>query len=1383
MNLEADSSIFHDPTLILPQVLYLSSLTIINTIPLTHREVDVISCILSGRTIKKIGDFLSISPKTVENHIRNIMLKLGCRSQERIIDFIEKSDKFILIKRYYLSLRLQNLFEIELKKIALRHTTDFTRSIFYQKEEKDPPLLLNQLAKYLNMAGLKTHLRIKQNEPLHTLNPLHTINTSASPPYPIIYNLPAYTPENREQSPNVLQSAEQDSDSILFLSLDRNSPPNVEEGSDPHCIRLAQQDNFYCLVFELLKKLAPHIPLDTHITEFNKHYENLFERSPPNIRQSDQTEPSADKQQATLALSHRQRHKKLIRIASILGLLFCLSMLYLFHPYEFSQAKSRSQNDLSSFLSQLESGPVHWNLPRQDHLFVGREGLLADLYRHFNYKQPVHSTLAHKETKSHATIINLCTGLGGIGKTQLALQYVHHTPHPYKLKAWFPADNIELLRQNYLEFSKALGYSDKILTTENAIRYVNHWLSQNPGWLLVYDNVNSYEEIAPFIPESGGHILLTTRNRHWPAKFRTLPIDVMTEVEAIHLIKSLTQRELTGGALHDSKELAKLLGYLPLALAQASAYIRQNQITISEYLTLYRNHEIELLADNTHLEGTDHAPIAVTWNINLAELTKKAKTHNEAFIELYILTVCAYLCPEKIPKSLVLDLLKETYPTLPSPELTLSKAIGQLWKRSLINSREDGSISIHRLMQVVLRSQHGRPVDAHNTEHAPLTREWYNRLLSGVYNHFCIETKAFDDHTRRRNLLPHFLSLMHHHERLWPQNPSFDFAQISNAVGLIYYLLGDYEYAKFYTKIALEKFERLSSHHEIAETLNNLGFYNTETGDIKNAKILLERSLDVYQKIYGPDASQSARTMSNLGRVYRELGDTKKGKMLLESALSFLKKSYGENDLSVAITLKNLGDVYWDLNNKHYRKSVLKNALNILENNYGKNHPEVAKLLINLSEAYGDFGDYQQKKIMLERALRIEEQHYGKTHPETAKAITNLGNAYRLLGDAKQAKALLEEALQIKEKQYEMHHPEIAKTLHNLGDAYRDLGNANRAKELHERALAFRIQYYGDHHPEVAKTLNCLGNDFGFLGQPEQQKALSMRALKIQKEYYGTFHPEIADTISNLGYAYRALGDSKKSKTLQLEALEIKKQHFGLRHPEVAKTMASLGDVYGDLGEPAQKKILLEQALKIGEEYYGPDHPLVAKILTSLGDTHRDLGDLKQAKTLLVHALKIREHHYGVNHPEVAKTLISLGDANQDSGDLRQAKKLHTRTLKIREFYYGAQHPEVAKILTTLGKVYFLLGDLTEAHSILNRALTIKEQFYGTTHPEVAKTLLNLVQVYIKLQRHSEAQRLARRCYLIFSEAYKEEHYYTKKILAIMNTLNSIDKNLDKTFN
>lgn len=1366
-----EQSIDNGIELVLPQEIYSPYLEVIEGVLLTRREVDIIACILSGRAVKKIASFLFISPKTVENHIRNIMQKLGCRTQGGIIDFIEKSNKFALIKRYYSNLLLQQVFQLVLNKIGKSCQPTLNCLLIHGKDQKDKLSLIRQLEQHLNQIGFKTTIEVKELEQLNA----YLLNRMQTPDTFFIYSVPSpMTAENIAELKDLASNTKPQS--IIYLFLEQTTSPLFsEEILRSGSIHLSEQRNYYFLFFELIKKLSPGLSIDKNLLEFKQQCNAILD--PGFVKKSSElTYPTSKvKEQKKRLPSLITRKNQILFGGFCLLLFFCIALVIYKQNINPNVLNNTSQalKTVPLILAELEAGKVtSWNLPRQDYLFVGREKLLENLHTKFQ------SGRSMKQTKP--LVISACTGLGGIGKTQLALQHAHNTKYPYNLKAWFSAENSDHLRQKYLEFAKALGYAEKTPSLESAIFYVNHLLLRYPGWLLIFDNVNSYEEIAPFIPEGGGHVIVTSRNRQWPDKFEILALDIMSEEESLNLLRILIHRPVEAQEVNESKELLKLLGYLPLAIAQAGAYIRQNQITIPDYLSLYKKHESELLLDNTIPEGSHNVPVAITWDISLAELTKKGKFKDQSLIALYILKASSYLGAEKIPQDLLLTLLKEAYPNLASPDLALSKAIGILWKYSLINTNEKGEVSIHRLLQVVLRDQHKENKDtSHDPALSSITKDWYHILFKGIYREFRKNTQLLEDDVRIKNLLPHFQTLAYHYQKLWPDSKTPELGRIYHALSFAFNLFGDRKYAVEHGKIALAIFEKHYDSHpeDVAKNLNNLGYIFMEMGEVNTAKIFLERSLNIREKLHGKNSVENVTVMSNLGRVYRELGNPKKSKELLESVLTILKKHPDEQksfDLVLADTFSSLRDAYWDLNEVERGKNVLIEALNILEKHYGKNHPRVAKTLFSLSGAYGDSGNYKQQKILLERTLNIHEQYYGIMHPETAKTLTMLGDTYRLLGDARKAKELLENALKIREQYYGINHPEVARTLNKLGDAYSDLGDAVQARALHERTLKIREQYYGKNHPSVSKALNALSHDYGFLGDPKQQQILSTRALNIQEAYYGKNHPEIANTISSLAYAYRALGDTKQSKLLQERALKIKIEHFGMNHPEVAKTMADLGDVYGDMCEFNQKVILLEKTLKIEEAYYGSQHPLVAKILTSLGDAYRDLGDLKKAKELLESSLAIKEEHYGTQHPEVAKTLISLGETYQSLGDLPKAKKLHERTLKIREQYYKEDHFEVGQILTTLGGIYLQLGNTNEAVKILDRALVIKERFYGKNHPEVAKTLLKLVQVHIRLQKYNEAKLLGDRCYSIFLKSYGKDNFYTNKILSLVGSTDVI---------
>ncbi|MBP9729687.1 MAG: tetratricopeptide repeat protein [Gammaproteobacteria bacterium] len=1162
--------------LIPPKNIYVSYLKTIHGIAFTSREIDIIACLLRGRRSSKIASLLSIAVRNVENRIAGIKLKLGCGSQEGIIDFIEKSGKLLFMNQYYTSLLIEIAFERALKKLSVLNSQYPVCHIVYDGEEKDNLFMPRQLKKHLALTGLNL-LEVKEN--YHTLA---QSNKEVEPTEnPIICCLSASL---IEKDPDLFSFFRKNNPagSIIFLCLNPDVSVNIPTAflNDIQMVDLTKQQNYYLLVFDVLKILLTSISFEESILDFKKYCTTVSDNSINHLEeekgflQDNNTHPTCVRSILT--------RRKVIGLMGAVLLLFCINSLYENVVAQFWQMKP-----------QESTAPIKdtktWNIPRQDHVFVGREHLLKALEAKLHPSLPPAISVKGEKERVIRTVypVSVCAGMGGVGKTQLALQYVHHSKHIYSLIAWFASENLDQLKQQYIEFAKALGYKEENPSIKTALPYVKEWLSRHPGWLLIYDNVNSYNEIKDYLPTGQGSMVLTTRQQKWPSAFETLDVDVMTEEESIQLIQSLIHRKIVDTEEKAAKELVNMLGCLPLAIAQASAYIHETHITIIDYLNLYQSHEQALLEDSTLPEGTNSLPIAATWNISLEAMAKEAKEKHEPLLALALLNVCAYLAPEKISRHLLLTWFKESYPKLTSPELVLPKLIAQLWRYSLINMEEDGSITVHRLVQAVVRHQHQQTSDQKNLEGSPLTLEWYGLLVKSIHSEFNYKTHLLEDELRQKKLLPHLQMLLNHYKKRWPTHSEWSLIPIINDIGTVFSLMSDPKTAKFYYERALPTLEKHygKDHLEVAHALNQLGRECRYAGYLKEAKELHERALKIQEQFYGKDHPEIANSLNQLGRDYSYLGDARKAKELHERVLK------------------------------------------IQEPHYGINHVEIADILHQLGRDYRDLGDAKKAKELHERALEIQEQFYGKDHPEIAYSIDQLGRDYRDLGDVKKAKELHERALKIQEPYYDRDHIEAAHTLHQLGRDYADLGDAKKAKELHEHALKIQEQFYGKDHIAVAQTLYQLGRDYRDLGDAKKAKEFHERALEIQEPFYGKEHVEVAQTLHQLGRDYADLGDAEKAKELHEHALKIKEPFYDKSHPTMADAYTNLGSTYTALNNAEQGKIYLENALAIKERYYGMDHQDLIETLTGLGKTYKSLKNLKQAQLCFDRALKIRRLH------------------------------------------------------------------------------------------------------------------------------------------------------------
>jgi tetratricopeptide (TPR) repeat protein len=794
--------------------------------------------------------------------------------------------------------------------------------------------------------------------------------------------------------------------------------------------------------------------------------------------------------------------------------------------------EEKETKEAKGYAHLTASAIASYALPEPVEVFVGRKALLDELAKQFGAPLPEVSKVGEAKREVEDTKrgvkqtpapiaasprqLVLCTGLGGVGKTQLALQYAHRTAKAYRHKFWFTADSSEALALSYRRFAiekNLLGEGD--VPDEEVISAVKQWFVSQPNWLIIYDNVNfehsegtnihfkCYKDFESYLPTKGtGDILITSRLTDWTGiDIFILEVEVLSPEEAIKLVTQLLKRTDP-----DTPRLAEILGYLPLALVQASAYISRNKMPIKRYLEIYQEKAAYLLTQKDMPKGNSHEPVFMTWDINLAAIEKEEKDSDKQTSAKELLKFCAYLSPQKIPSRLIGTWHKRAYSNTQEP---FEEVRGRLHAYSLIQlNSEDQSIQVHRLVQQVMRERLSAGAQATQLQQTiALLTDAYPQEEVGV-------GKAWD--AIRFGFIPHLEAVIAYHAQ-------YKLAEDINLSLVLSLLAGAYG----------------------------------DLGQVGKKRELLERALAIDEAHYGKAHYQVASTLTSLGSAYGELGQMNKARDVLERALAIGEAHYGRAHYQIASTLNNLGSAYWDLGQAGKARDILERALAIDEAHYGKAHYQVASTLNNLGNAYGALGDVGKQRALLERALAIQEAHYGKAHYQVATTLNNLGNAYGDLGDVSKQRALLERALAIKEAHYGRAHYQVASTLTSLGNAYGNLGQVSKQRALLERALAIKEAHYGKAHYQVASTLTSLGNAYGNLGQVSKKRELLERALAIDEAHYGLMHPELAITLANLAVAYQALKQPQDALQAAQRAYRNLMAHpdYGVNHPETTQCL------------------------------------------------------------------------------------------------------------------------------------------------------------------------------------------------------------------------------------
>jgi tetratricopeptide (TPR) repeat protein/transcriptional regulator with XRE-family HTH domain len=364
--------------------------------------------------------------------------------------------------------------------------------------------------------------------------------------------------------------------------------------------------------------------------------------------------------------------------------------------------------------------PHVWNVPHQRNpFFTGREDVLRRLY------ELLHETNSVVAVTQHA----LC-GLGGIGKTQTALEYAYRYGEQYQAVLWVKADSRENLVSDVLSLATLLHLPERDGHDQAVtMAAIKRWLHEHTGWLLICDNADDLTLVQEFLPtDYRGHILLTTRAQAMGGLAQRIEMEQMSqEVGALFLLRRSgiigPDDTLEDASERDrivAKEMVWELGGLPLALDQAGAYIEESASSLQEYVLLYRQHRYELLKRRGGLT-TDHPePVATTWSLAFARVEQMDTVAAD------IVRLCAFLDPDAIPEEIVTEgvpIPNSSLDAVPLDQLRVNQAIEVLLRFSLIQrNSETRTLTIHRLVQFVLKDQMGEV-----TQH-----QWVERAVRAV---------------------------------------------------------------------------------------------------------------------------------------------------------------------------------------------------------------------------------------------------------------------------------------------------------------------------------------------------------------------------------------------------------------------------------------------------------------------------------------------------------------------------------------------------------------------------------------------------------------------------------------------------------------------------
>lgn len=1039
----------------------------INDVIFTPREIDVIACIINVRGVKKIADILGISHRTVEGYIKTILRKISSNSQEGIKDFVEKSSQLVLIKQHYIDLLINKLFLSQIAKVALKLKNKNISCIVNHAAKEKLEYIISCL-KLANINITEKSSKILSNDSNQKIIAVLT-------------------------EKHLLQLKQQEKvNNIIFICFDKRLNDDfLQKFSHIKIIDCSQNDQIYSAIFKIIELLAPNIDLNDSISSFNKQKNNVI-----NLK-IDLTTRSSN---VDLEIKEKKVTRKTIMITTLISIVIIgviLSITVLIYKNYYSPINIS----------------INFLLPNKK-ILLEREVITDQLDKIF--------------TKPNEINIAVLVGVGGSGKTTIARNYANkqkssiiweiNAETKKSLSLSFESLAYALCNNNAdkQELRNILDIKEFANKDRQLLLFSQKQLKLLSKWFIIYDNVESFKDIFEYFPYNAegwgnGRVIITTRdatikNSNYIDSPNIIVVNEISEKEKLELFKNIIG-DSSPQLVRNQEAVEQFLENIPsfpLDVSIAAHYLRDTGMEYDQYLEEIKVPKKEFTELQTLILQDVNQYTKTRYNLVSLTLKNMIKSNPE-FYDLALLI--ALLDSQDIPEELLV-LYKNQYIT--------TNFLRNLKKNSLItnvqyknNDRKDidnlTSFSIHRSTQINILA------DIMESLSVKQKQELLSTILTNVQS-YILRQIDLENSSGLKNFIRHCEVLSSKHDLLDRE----DLISINNALGIIYYYLGNDKQAKnileenlssdkedqetalilthlgaIYRKIgqdyqmainslkkAIAIYDKISP-DSVREglALTHLGNTYRTLGDFQNAIEALQKSVNIYHKQSGYYAGE-ARALGYLGVAYREQGDLTKAKDLLEQAINlYNKEKYPKYSSVYARTLAHLAITYRMMEKYGKAKNILEESVKIYKQIRPENHPDIGRNVLNLGIIYGEIKENIKAKELLEKSLNDYENNYGKSHIETGKVLNHLGRFYILAKNYKGAEESLKRASDILQQNS---HPESYRSFELLGDLYiskkQPLLNKEAARTNYNKSLELALKYFSENSVNVNRVKGKINN-------------------------------------------------------------------------------------------------------------------------------------------------------------------------------------------------------------------------------------------------------------------------------------------------------------------
>lgn len=834
------------------------------------------------------------------------------------------------------------------------------------------------------------------------------------------------------------------------------------------------------------------------------------------------------------------------------------------------RALRRGEQDVGQLLSGdgprfPGTRPGIWNVRLRNPAFTGRSAILESL------RDQLRGGNAAVVVPTPTTLY----GLGGVGKTQVALEYAHRFMADYDLVWWIEAEQPDQVMLSLAELARKLELrvGDNVAEAAEAAREALRRDARIGRWLLIFDNADKPSEISRFLLDGPGHVLITSRNQGWTGHAEPLPVDVFTRSESVEHLR----RRSTGLSRVDADRVAEAVGDLPLAVEIAAAWLETTGTPVSAYISELQQEAVRALT-TTQSETPDYPQrFSATWNVSIARLREQSPAANR------LLQLCAYFSADPISIGLIYNEQMVKFLVGFDEDLQESVMLGRViqaitrYGLAKVDSNSR-TFQVHRMVQAVIRSE--------------LTPEEQVKAMHEVHQ-ILASVRPPNSDVDDWSSWPDF-------ERIWPHlGPSL--AQDCDEP-------------------------------EVRQLLVDRVRYLWKRGELEAAERLGHRLNEAWTEKLGTDDRQTLVLRFQLANVIRSMGRFEESLALDQNTWDRQQELLGADHLYSLMTAGSLGADLRALGRFQEALALDKETYAKIREIFGEEHNRTLLMANNLALDHRFTGDYEDARRLDQETFEKRDSVLGPQHQDTLASKAALAEDLRALGDYQGSVQLLEE---FQEAYTAVPVTDLPKLRYakSFAVALRRVGRQGEARQLTKDTYDRYLERYGATAPDTLACALNLAADYSAAGDKDAAREFAAEVHQGYRDSLGDEHPYTLACANNVGIYLRDSGMVAEATALGEATFASMGRVLGPDHPFTLSVMVNLANCYGDAGQLEHAEELGRAALAGLISRYGTQHPDVVVCEGNLAVTLRDRG--RQAEAVALRARVVEEliRQVGEDHP------------------------------------------------------------------------------------------------------------------------------------------------------